>query len=149
MLEQIPNTDKPLTIEITVKKKKRSMSANAYMWVLLDKIARLVGGGITKDDLYRRYIKSAGVFDTSVWVAPERFKAFKDTWENKAEGNICEILRKKNGMYNVICYYGSHFYNTQEMCFLIDKIVADAEEMGIPTMTPKEYAKMMKGWKNG
>ena len=39
VLENIPSTDKPLSVEIKVYRKKRSLSANAYMWVLLDKMA--------------------------------------------------------------------------------------------------------------
>lgn len=148
VLEEIPNTDKPLSLSITVEKKKRSLSANAYMWVLLDKIARLVGGGITKDELYLKYIREAGVFDASIWLMPERFEAFKKDWERRGEGNICEVLRKKNGMVNIICYFGSHYYSTEEMSFLLEKIIADAEEMGIRTITPKEYAKMMRNHKH-
>lgn len=147
VLGEIPSTDKPITLEIAVQKRKRSLNANAYMWVLLDKIARLIGGGITKDDLYRKYIREAGVFDTSIWVLPERYEAFKKAWESKSEGNMCEILRRKSGMMNLICYYGSHYYSVEEMSFLIEKIIADAEDMGISTITPKEYAKMMRGWK--
>ena len=144
VLGQIPSADKPLTIEITIQKKRRSLNANAFMWVLLDKMARLVGGGITKIDLYKRYVREAGVFDTSTWVMPERYNDFKKNWERRGLGNTCSVLRKKNGMYNLICYFGTHYYTTDEMAFLINKIIADAESLGIPTLTPKEYAKMIE-----
>ena len=148
VLENIPSTDKPLSVEIKVYRKKRSLSANAYMWVLLDKMARLMGGGHSKEFLYLRYIREVGRVDASVWVFKDAYDAYKKQWESMALGNICDILKVEGNMYNLICYFGTHYYDSKEMAFFIDKIIADAEEMGIPTLTTKEYAEMMKGLNN-
>ena len=147
-LENMPSADKPLSVEIKVYRKKRSLSANAYLWVLLDKMARLMGGGHSKEFLYLRYIREVGRFDASVWVFKDAYDAYKKQWESMALGNICDILKIEGNMYNLICYFGTHYYDSKEMTFFIDKIIADAEELGIPTLTPKEYAEMMKGLNN-
>jgi hypothetical protein len=43
-------------------------------------------------------------------------------------------------------YYGSSGYDTKQMSILIDGLVADAQELGIDTMTPTELAKLKTLW---
>ena len=49
---------KTYTVEIKEKKEKRSREANAYAWVLLDKISEKLH--IPKEDIYRDLIKNIG-----------------------------------------------------------------------------------------
>ena len=48
--------------DLTVKKyrEKRSLNANSYMWVLLDKLAAKLNTG--REELYKRYIRDVGIF---------------------------------------------------------------------------------------
>lgn len=52
------------TVTLTKKSKKRSLNANAYAWVLCDKIARELSKNayISKNDVYKRVIQEAGTF---------------------------------------------------------------------------------------
>ena len=44
--------------DIKEKRKRRSMDANRYLWVLLDKLAEALN--TTKEELYRLYVKRVG-----------------------------------------------------------------------------------------
>lgn len=43
-------------------------------------------------------------------------------------------------------YRGSHTYNTAEMAILIDGTIAEAEALGIETLTPDQKARMMAAY---
>lgn len=83
-LKSMPDASKPLTLEITRKKKARALSANALMWELCDEIARMTG--TTKEDVYKAAILSAGVF-TTVAVKNAVVDAMIDRWESSGLGN--------------------------------------------------------------
>lgn len=53
---------------------------------------------------------------------------------------------KLKGCNNLILYYGSSTYNTEQMSRLIDNIVQDCKAVGIETMTPAELAALKDAW---
>lgn len=134
-----------LKIEIKQWREQRSLNANAYAWVLMEQIAKETNQ--TKVDVYRDFIKRVGVFE----ILPIRdiaVKTFMQRWESKGIGWVCEILgdSKIPNYTNIIAYYGTSTYNTEEMARLIDDIVESAKELGIETMTPNEIAEMKSLW---
>lgn len=50
-------------------------------------------------------------------------------------------------MTDVVAYYGSSTYDTDEMARLIDEIVNEAKELGIETMPPEELDCLIKSWR--
>ena len=65
--------------ELKSASEKRSLNANAYMWVLLDQIAQAIHG--TKEEVYRIAVKHVGVFDTLSCTGPEEFIRFREKWK--------------------------------------------------------------------
>lgn len=125
--------DKPLTITVKEYRAKRSLSQNAYLWVMLDKLAQAVNQ--SKEAVYKSFVKDYGVFE----VLPIRNDAkdsFISKWSKNGLGWFCEDLgeSKLNGYTKLIAYYGSSTYNTKEMTRLIDAVVYDCREQGIDTM---------------
>ena len=125
--------DKPLTVQVKEFREKRSLSQNAYLWVLLDKLAEKVNR--SKEDIYKMYVKDYGVFE----ILPIRNDAvaeFNRRWGKQGLGWFTEDLgeSKLNGYTKLIAYYGSSTYNTQEMTRLIDAVIQDCREQGIDTM---------------
>ena len=47
-------------VEARKQPRRRSLDANAYLWVLLDKLAAALGQ--TKEEMYRGFIREIGVF---------------------------------------------------------------------------------------
>lgn len=134
-----------LEITIQPKQNKRSIDANAYCWVLCDKIAEVLSS--TKEEIYREYIKKVGVFEI-VPIKEQAVQFYMERWEKNGIGWVCEILGKSKlkGYVNVITYFGSSTYSIDEMKRLIEEIVIDAKDLGIDTRTPDEIANMINLW---
>lgn len=140
--------DADLDIEIKKHRKDRSLNANKYMWVLLDKLAEALQEH-TKEDLYRLYIKRVGVFRD--WtLTEEEAKTFTVLWTNQGTGwPVEQVDYDATGEKVVIrAYYGSSTYSTKQMSRLIDMVVADCKEAHIETATPEEIALMKARWED-
>ncbi len=137
--------DKDKQYEIKEYKKKRSLDANSYCWVLCKKIADVLR--ITKEEVYRKAINEVGKFEI-LPIKDEAVKTFINAWTSKGVGWICEVLNKSklDGYTNVIAYYGSSIYDTKEMSILIDNIVQEAKQLEIETMSPREIEQLMSMW---
>lgn len=139
--------DKVWEAVIAVKKKKRSLDANAYCFVLCDKIAEKLN--TTKELIYQKAIREVGVFDTLL-IQNKAVDSFLNMWNRKGLGDYAEPLhesKKVEGCTVVIAYHGSSKYNTKQMARLIDYIVTEAQELGIDTMTPKELDHLKSLWR--
>ena len=144
-VDEVLNLQGDLTLEVTKYRKNRSLDANAYMWVLCDKIAQAVKA--TKESVYREIIKRVGVF--SIIAAQEdKAEAVINGWEGRGIGWVAETMDgcKINGCVRIMLYYGSSTYNTDEFSRLLDEIISDAKDLGIETATPDEIALMKARW---
>lgn len=140
---------KDCKLSVTAKKwrKKRSLDANAYFWVLAGKLAAKLG--TTTTEVYRQYIREIGDNFDIVLAQNHTVERYRRVWQSNGIGWICDILgeSKKNPDCTVLCcYYGSSTYNTAQMSHLIDLIVQDCKEQGIETMTPDELELMKARW---
>lgn len=130
------------------RKKKRSLSANAYLWVLCQKLGEKLK--IPKEEVYRNEVKAAGQWTIISEVAGTRLEEIAELWRAKGIGYQTEMLDgvTPDGRRQMIFYLGSSAYNTEQMAHLLDVVIADAEEQGIETITPQEKAMMMEDFKN-
>lgn len=133
-----------ISLEFKKWRERRSLDANAYMWVLLGKISKHKDINSTPEELYRHFIKSKGVYEI-VPVKKEVSNDYIKRFEAGGKGWICEVLgdSKINGYVNIITYFGSSTYDTKEMKYLIDEVILEAEKLEIETITPKEYEEMI------
>lgn len=138
-----PDFKRPMVFEIKPLEKKRSLSANSYMWVLCDKIAQKIGS--SKESVYREAIKDVGEF-VSVPVRKDAAKRFCEVWESKGLGNIAQVAAEDMRYSYINAYYGSSTYSTKTMSRLIDWIVDNANSLGIETINPKEKERMIAEW---
>lgn len=137
------------TYDLTLKphRERRSLDANAYCWVLLDRLAEKVQ--IPKTEIYRRYIREIGGNSDTVCVVEKAADKLCEGWSHNGIGWQTDRLPSKlEGCVNVILYYGSSTYDTQQMSRLIDMVVADCKELGIETLTPVELDRMKDRWGN-
>ena len=135
--------NEPLDVKITKHRERRSLTSNAYAWVLITKIAQSMQPPLNKNDVYVEMLKRYGQGDI-VTIQKERLdnvlRAF-DYCEYKGKGTT-------NGkeFHHYMVYVGSSQYNTKEMSVFIDGIVEEAKELNIETMTPDELKKMVGEW---
>lgn len=137
-----------LNIEIKKYRKKRSLDANAYMWVLCGKLAEKIGS--TKESVYRQHILNMGVYKVAE-ISEDAAETLIIGWQMNGIGWLAERVDygARDGFVLVNLYYGSSVYNTKQMSRLLDSVVEDCKEQGIQTETPDEIDKMVSLWESG
>lgn len=138
--------DKPYIAELKEYRERRSLDANSYCWVLIDKIAEVTGQN--KTDIYRHCIKEIGGNSETVCVKENAAEKLIESWGKDKVGWIAESLEssKIEGCVNVKLYYGSSTFDTKQMSRLIDSVVQEAEQLEIETKTPEEIERLKSLW---
>lgn len=134
-------------IDITEHKEKRSLTANAYYWVLLSKIAKALK--LTMTEVHNQLLSEYGVIDTEIGSVILRDDI---EWQKLQEIHLRPTTATRvldNGkLYRVyFVIKGSHNYDTKQMTDLINGVVQEAKQLNIETLTPRELADMMKRYK--
>lgn len=127
--------DKQYDVEIKIHREKRSLNANSYCWKLCTEIASSINSD--KDSVYLLMLKRYGISDLvpiSNQVPIDDYIKYYDV-ESKTD---------KYTWYKI--YKGSSKYDTKEMSVLLNGIVSECKEMGIPTKEDLEIEKMLEEW---
>lgn len=134
-----------LRLKATKWREKRSLDANAYMWVLCDKIASVLM--TTKDEVYEMMLQDYGCYDTledgsyivitlkstlDISLLDGHYKRYRES----DDGKFISYLKLK----------GSSEMDTKEMSDLINGVVYEAEQLGVETITPDEKERMLQQW---
>lgn len=136
---------KEYVLTIKENRKKRSLDANAYCWVLLDKLASQLHE--SKEAIYKSYIKEIGGNSEIVCIKTEAAEKLCGAWERNGLGWQTDTMPSKlKGCTNVVLYYGSSVYDTEQMSRLIDLIVQDCQTLGIETKDPAELERLVQEW---
>lgn len=144
LVDDMKDKDK-LSIEVKPFKEKRSLDANAYFFVLADKLAEKLH--ITKEEVYRNAIKEIGGVSETVCVKNQAVEKLCEGWRHNGLGWQAETFPSKiPGCTNVILYYGSSTYDKEQMSRLIENVVQDCQSVGIETRTPNEIANLLSMW---
>ena len=138
-------------VEIKRKVKRRSLNANAYAWVLCDKIARELSKNayISKNDVYKRVIQEAGTF-TYLPIKNDATGRFIEIWHGHGLGWYAEDAgpAKTEGYTIVRAYHGSSVYTVDEMRRLIDALVDECNQLNIPLETNDYINSLINEWGN-
>lgn len=147
VLNELSKLNGKLTVDIKKHREKRSHTANSYMWVLLDKLAKALKSN--KELIYKELVLRVGVFDT-IAITKKATEIFMKNWSGKGLGWFCINLgesHKVDGTNVLQCYYGSSTYDTKQMATLIDEIVTECKEADIETMSDNELNKLKEEWR--
>lgn len=138
-------------VEIKRKVKRRSLNANAYAWVLCDKIARELSknGYISKNDVYKRVLIECGAF-TYIPVKNAAVDRFIEIWHGHGLGWHAEDAGPaKTEVYTIIrAYHGSSVYTVNEMRRLIDALVDECNQLNIPIENNDYINSIIQEWEN-
>lgn len=138
-------------LEITAKRKrkKRSLDANDYLWLLCTKIAEKLQDGktmVSKEEVYRRHIEAVGRYE-SLAIAEDAVAHFCEIWQKNGIGWRVRVVDSRlNGCKKVFAYYGSSVYDSREMSRLIDSVIEDCRALGIETMAEAELDSLLRAW---
>ena len=139
--------DKELSIEVKEYKEKRSLNANSYFHVLVDKIAEVQG--VSHSEIHNHLIADYGYMDEEI---KNVIMDADVPWERLDSIHLRPTSYTKtmdNGkLYRIyIVMRGSHTYDTKEMSRLIDGTVYEAKQLGIEVLSPNELERIKQTWK--
>ncbi len=137
-LRQQLESGKVFNVEIKQHREKRSLDANAYMWVLLDKMAEKLPE--SKDELYEKMLIEYGVFET-VTLKKEAVEVFVKQCGMPVKRLGSGFVNGKEFEHIRVCY-GSSTYDTKQMSRLLEGIVRECQDLGIETKTPAELLEL-------
>ena len=142
-LEIEPGKEYELTIKIP--RKGRSLSANAYFHVLVDKLCKKVKVSFTacKNEL----ITSYGVVEC-IDDVPLIYKtnAPPEYMREREEIHAKYIKTGDDGAHWYRIYKPSHEYDSKEFSALLEGTINECKAQGIETLTPTELKRMLDEW---
>lgn len=139
--------EKPFVCEIKPYKKKRSLDANAYFHVLVDKIAKALNK--SAEDVKVQMNLDYGTIAKDDQGLKAGFKALKDipiTNYFKYAKPIGECIENGKVFTKYLIYKETHTLDSSEMATLINGTIEEAKQLGIETLTPLELENL-KGYK--
>lgn len=136
LLNQDPNK----MYEIKEHKEKRSLTANAYAWCLIGKIADVLRS--SKEEIYLNMLKLYGQSEIVSVLSHIDISGYFKYYEPIATATL---QGKEFTHYKI--YKGSSEYDSREMAILIDGIVSEAKTLDIETLPPNEIEHLKELWK--
>lgn len=140
-LEDIRKCEK-VSVKAKKWRNKRSLDANAYAWVLMQKIAEKINSD--RWSVYLEMLKRYSRASTFLIVKEDAVERTRQQWRECIDfGEVC-VNGQKGHQLQV--FFGSSTFDTKEMSVFIDGIVSECKEMEIETMTPDEIERMKAAW---
>ena len=135
IIQYLFQQDREKVFEVRDYKQTRFLTQNAYFWVLVNEIANVTKQ--SKDEIHLQMLKEYGqneVFSIRSDIDVSRYlKYYEEIGKGKVNG-------KEFTHYRV--FKGSSEMDSREMAILLDGVVQEAEQLGIPTLTPAEIARL-------
>lgn len=127
--------DKEKIYEIKEKKPKRSLTANSYYWSLVNQLSTVIR--LNNDACHFLMLQRYGQYEV-ISVLSEidlhgYFKYYKEIGHGTVQG-------KDFTHYKI--YKGSSQMDSKEFSVLLDGVISECEQVGIPTLTPAEVASL-------
>lgn len=128
-----------ISVEIKRYRRKRSLDANAYHWVLVGKLAKVLR--MSNAEVHNMALRGYG--QPEIYEGKGVYMTIPDTddarhkVDNAMDYHLSPTSQVREGndgvMYRTYkLLRGSHTYNTEEMARLIDGMVTMCKEAGIP-----------------
>lgn len=143
-INELGRTSDVLDIIAKKHKKKRSLDANAYCWVLLTKIANHKDIRSSKEEVYEDMLQKYGYLDQDEdgYIVI----TIKKGIDVKRLGGHWKFYKSNGKFDSYLALKGSSEYTTAQMASFIDSIVYECKLLGIETMTPDEIKRMVEAW---
>jgi len=135
IIEYLFNQDKDKLYEIKEHKEKRTLTQNAYYWVLVNELANCLKK--SKEETHFDLLKDYSQVALVTLKSNVDIKGYIKYYQFERETNINGV---KFNIYKV--YKGSSEMDKKEFNVLLDGLIQEAQQQGIPTLTPNEIAKL-------
>lgn len=130
--------------ELREHKVKRTLTQNAYYWVLVGKIAQAMK--LTNTEVHNQMIADYGFADLDIKDIIMRDDVDWRKVDRMHVRPTAQIRVLGNGVLYRVYFVmrGSHTYNTKEMSRLVDGIIQEAKQLDIETLTPRELEEIRR-----
>ena len=118
-----------LDISFDKHRERRGNQANALLWACLGEIAAALRTDAWSVYLYM--LERYGRY-TTVLVKAEAVEGLQRVWRET------RVVGEQDGMTEVLCYYGSSTYDSAEFSRLLDGVVSEMKELGLPPPPSRE-----------
>lgn len=135
IIEYLFNQDKDKLYEIKEHKAKRTLTQNAYYWVLVNELANCLRK--SKEEVHFDLLKDYSQVALVTLKSNVDIKGYIRYYEFERETIINGV---KFNIYKV--YKGSSEMDKKEFSILLEGLIQEAQQQGIPTLTPNEIAKL-------
>ena len=130
-------------LDVTIKKwnDHRTLTANAYLWVLITKIGDALR--MSKDEVYFDMLKAYG--QGGAVSVEERFvEDFRRTYKYAEQIGESELNGKTFVHFRF--WVGSSEYDKEEFSILLDGVVQEAKNLDIETMDTENLKSLMEAY---
>lgn len=135
IIQWLYNQDKEKIFEIKERKAKRTLTQNAYYWVLVNELANCLRK--SKEQVHFDMLKDYSQVELITVKSNVDIKGFIKYYELEREADISEV---KFNVYKV--YKGSSEMDKKEFNVLLEGAIQEAQQQGIPTLTKNEIEKL-------
>lgn len=135
IIEFLFTQSKDKLYEIKEHRGKRTLTQNAYYWVLVNEIANQMK--LSKEEVHFNLLKDYSQIALITIKSNVDIKGYIRYYEFEREANISGV---NFNIYKV--YKGSSEMDKKEFNVLLEGVIQEAKQLGIPTLTPNEIAKL-------
>ena len=121
--------------EIKEKKSKRSLTANAYYWSLLNQLASVMRA--SSEEVHFMMLKRYGVCEVVSVRSDIKVDGYFRYYEAIGKS---DLDGKEFTHYKI--YKGSSEMDSKEFSILLDGLISECEGVGIPTLTKTEVERL-------
>lgn len=123
------------TFELREKRRKRSLTQNAYYWAMLNQLARVLR--ISDREAHMQMLRQYGVCEVVSLDEDVPPQDYFEYWDEVGLFRVGGDMRR-----SVRVYKRSRNMDSKEFSALVDGLRYECQEQGIPFMTPSETASL-------
>lgn len=135
LIQWLCEQDSEKIFEIKEKKQKRSLTANSYYWTLINQLSTIMR--TSADECHLLMLKRYGQYEVISVLSEISLQGYFKYFEEIGHGTV---QGKDFTHYKI--YKGSSQMDSKEFSVLLDGVISECEQVGIPTLTPSEIAKL-------
>ena len=134
--------EKPYEIILKPVSKKRSLNANGYYWVLLEKLAGSLQAN--KKEIHRQMLARYGVTDLDSEGKPIMFQMLADIDPLELGEIYVDPVDFNNGYVTYRVLKGSSKMDTKEFSNLLEGLISECRELGIEVLPDEELQRLFQ-----
>ena len=133
---------KPSELIIRPESKKRTLTANGYYWVLIDKITNILRAD--SHEIHRQMLARYGVSSLDKDGNPIMIRMQEDIDPAELKGIYVDAVESYGGYITYRVLKGSSEMDTREFSALLDGLISECRDLGIEVLPDDELQRLFQ-----